>query len=430
MILERCSENLPWFSMREVDKTLLRGRKLDSSKLKRWCLQDDFLDSTKLSSLSKKVHESKSVLESPTPFFKQPVVDQSSFACPFAKKDPLQYRSCLDFTLKRIRDVKQHLNRNHPLPIYCARCMCIFETEDKRDEHIQAFRCGIQTGITYEGVTVAQKFQLAQKVSSKLTFEDQWFTIFDILFPGQIARPKSAYKSLTVALDGFQDLTYTEGPDMILKAMISKGIGFTKPLNVESDQSQLVLSAIEDGLQNIMQRWTASMQLTLPSASNLGEATTQETSNLLPDQKAVTPDQLYWSSDKLPKILPEATTAIPDIPQPAHYQHYEVGADEFDQVSHLESMQEHPSWLDNNMDTQNFSDTGQPDELNAWYTDQRSVGPMFNGSMEDGSDMWQGFNQRDFFQMKEGGTADGSAQALENSDIYHQITDEQPHVQE
>lgn len=312
--------------------------------------------------------------------------------------------------------------------------MCILDTEDNRDEHVQASRCDIQTGITHEGVTIEQKVQLTKKVSSKLTFQDQWFTIFDILFQGQIARPKSAYKSLTVALDGFQDLTYTEGPDMILKAMISKGIGFTKPLNVESDQSQLVLSAIEDGLQQIMQRWTVSMQLTLPSASNPGEATPQETSNLPPDQKVVTPDQLYWSSDKLPKILPEATTATLDIPQPAHYQPYEIGVDEINQVSHLESMQEHPSWLDNNMDTGNFGDIGRlPEELIPWYTDQLSHEPMFNGNMENGNNMWQGFNQRDFFQMNEGGIAESAVQALDNSDIYHQITDdsdEQQQVQE
>jgi hypothetical protein len=102
--------------------------------------------------------------------------------------------------------------------------MCILGSEDQRDEHIRASLCTVQIGITYEGVTVAQKLQLTQKVSSKLTFDDQWFTIFDILFPGQTARPKSAHKSLTVALDGFQDLTYAEGPDIILKAITSEGL--------------------------------------------------------------------------------------------------------------------------------------------------------------------------------------------------------------
>jgi hypothetical protein len=434
VILEHLGENPPSSPTREVVTTLLRGRKLDSSTLKRWrelLLEPDcILASTGLSSLSENFQEPKEVFAGPNPSFKQLMVDQSSFACPFAKKDSLKYRSCLDFTLKRIRDVKQHLNRIHPLPIYCSRCMCILGSEDRRDEHIRASRCDIQTGITYEGVTIAQKAQLAQKVSSKITFEDQWFTIFDILFPDQIPRPKSAYKSLTVALDGFQDLTYADGPGIILKAMISKGISFAKPSNVESDQSGLVLSAIEDGLQQIMQRWTASMQLTPPNSSNPREAAAQEKSNLHTDQKIATPDQLHWSSDKLLKIFPEANTATPDGPQPGHDKHYEHGMDEFDQVSHPELLQEQPAWLDNNMDAQNFGDTGQPDELPAWYTDQRSLEPMFNGSMEDGNNMWQEFNQGDFFQMYECGAAEGSTQALDTADIYHQIIDEQQHVPE
>jgi hypothetical protein len=300
VILERLAEDASSSSTGEVETTLLRGRKLDSYKLKRW--REELLESERAAApeieriLPEVVQGLTWNPENQTPTFKQLLVDQSSFACPFAKKDPLKYRSCLDFTLKRIRDVKQHLNRVHPLPIYCSRCMCNLETEDKRDEHIRASLCDVQSGITYEGVTMAQKAQLTQKVSSKMTSEDQWFTIFDILFPSQISRPKSAYKSMTVALDGFQDMTYAEGPDIVLKAMLSRG-----------------LSAIEDGLQQIMQRWTASMQLALPNSSNPGEDTAQETSNLHTDQKIETPDQLHWPSDKLPEVFSEAKTAPPNV---------------------------------------------------------------------------------------------------------------------
>jgi len=434
VILERLAEDASSSSTGEVETTLLRGRKLDSYKLKRW--REELLESERTAApvieriLPEVVQGLTWNPENQTPTFKRLLVDQSSFACPFAKKDPLKYRSCLDFTLKRIRDVKQHLNRVHPLPIYCSRCMCILGSEDQRDEHIRASLCDVQTGITYEGVTVAQKLQLTQKVSSKLTFDDQWFTIFDILFPGQTTRPKSAYKSLTVALDGFQDLTYAEGPVIILQAMISRGIDFVKPSNVESDQSGLVLSAIEDGLQQIMQRWTASMQLTLPNASNQGDAAAQEKSNLHTDQKIETPDQLHWSSDKLPKIFPEVETATPNGPQPAHDKHYEDALGGINQVSHLEPMQEQTAWLDNNMDAQHSGSTGQTDELHTRYTDQRSVEPMFNGSIEDGADMWQGFCQGVSFQTNSNGAAGGFAQALDNFDIFHEIIDEQQHVRE
>ncbi|KAE9369297.1 hypothetical protein N431DRAFT_346045, partial [Stipitochalara longipes BDJ] len=107
-----------------------------------------------------------------------------SFACPFAKKDPLKYRCCYAYVMKRIRDVKQHLSRFHQLPIYCPLCMCTFDAEDERDVHIRATSCSVQPTVSYEGVTRAQKLLLGQRVSSKMTLSDQWFTIFDILFPG------------------------------------------------------------------------------------------------------------------------------------------------------------------------------------------------------------------------------------------------------
>ena len=91
--------------------------------------------------------------------------NQPSFACPFAKKDPLKYRGCYAYVLKRVRDVKQHLSRFHQLPIYCPRCMDTFEAEDERDEHIRASPCLIQQQpITFEGVTRAQKILLGQSL--------------------------------------------------------------------------------------------------------------------------------------------------------------------------------------------------------------------------------------------------------------------------
>ncbi|PMD42711.1 hypothetical protein L207DRAFT_457201, partial [Hyaloscypha variabilis F] len=110
--------------------------------------------------------------------------NQLSFACPFAKKDPLKYRCCYSYTLNRVRDVKQHLSRHHQLPIYCPRCMVIFETEDERDEHQRSIVCSVQDSVRHDGLTRAQKAQLSERVSSTMTVEDQWFAIFDILFPG------------------------------------------------------------------------------------------------------------------------------------------------------------------------------------------------------------------------------------------------------
>jgi hypothetical protein len=188
--------------------------------------------------------------------------NQPLFACPFAKKNPLKYRGCYAYILKRVRDIKQHLSRFHQLPIYCPRCTDTFEAEDERDEHIRTSSCQVQhKTITFEGVTRAQKVLLGQRVSARITPSDQWFTIFDILFPGHEPRPKSAYinTELIVELEAFQDLIYTEGPSFISSAIRSSGLDISAIENVEDNLTTLLQSIIQEGLQQVLQQWSANM---------------------------------------------------------------------------------------------------------------------------------------------------------------------------
>ncbi|KAB5554605.1 hypothetical protein GE09DRAFT_1222092 [Coniochaeta sp. 2T2.1] len=115
-----------------------------------------------------------------------------TFACPFYKKDPVRYRTCYRYLLTRIRDVKQHVTRRHKLPIYCASCMDIFTTSTLRDEHTRARTCPTRPFVVFDGVTEEQKQLLARRISSRHCEEDQWYTVFDILFPGH-SRPSSPY---------------------------------------------------------------------------------------------------------------------------------------------------------------------------------------------------------------------------------------------
>ncbi|KUJ09934.1 uncharacterized protein LY89DRAFT_266617 [Mollisia scopiformis] len=187
---------------------------------------------------------------------------QVSFACPFAKKDPLRYRSCHAYVINRIQDVKTHLSRYHQLPIYCPRCMSTFVTESERDEHNRAsMPCPVEEVIPYEGVTRAQKDQLSQRVSSKMALSEQWFAIFDILFPGHSPRPRSAYMNvdLTEDLEAFQNLMHAEGPRIIATAITSSGMQISSLANEERDLSALLESVIGEGLQTIAQLWSARL---------------------------------------------------------------------------------------------------------------------------------------------------------------------------
>ncbi len=186
-----------------------------------------------------------------------------SLACPFAKKDPLRYAGCNSYTLNRTQDVKQHLSRYHQLPIYCPRCKETFQTETERDSHAMDTTCQRRSSITFEGVTRAQKEELTRRVSPKMALEDQWFAIFDILFPGHTPRPTSAYinTGLTADVEAFQNLMRTIGPSIILSTLEQHGIELSNIANEERDLGVLQEVAIAEGLQTIAQVWTTLSML-------------------------------------------------------------------------------------------------------------------------------------------------------------------------
>ncbi|KAH9900098.1 hypothetical protein F4778DRAFT_782215 [Xylariomycetidae sp. FL2044] len=131
---------------------------------------------------------------------RQQIEGKISFACPFSKSNPLLYKDCDSVRLKRISDVKQHLRRAHLRPPHCPRCLRVFEgatcgdAEAARDDHIRKGGCDQRSGIVIDGLSDTQTKKLSAKVPAKLSDEDQWFTVWDIVFGGEKARPLTAYR--------------------------------------------------------------------------------------------------------------------------------------------------------------------------------------------------------------------------------------------
>ncbi|KAK6857283.1 hypothetical protein PG995_007470 [Apiospora arundinis] len=117
------------------------------------------------------------------------------YACPFLKMYPHKHRDCSKFEFKRVRDVKQHLNRIHRTPdFYCARCYATFPGAKERDEHARDAQCqNVQADFRFEGITQVQKELLMQNKTRNKSHEEQWFLIWDIVFPGA-SRPDSVYR--------------------------------------------------------------------------------------------------------------------------------------------------------------------------------------------------------------------------------------------
>ena len=82
--------------------------------------------------------------------------------------------------------VRQHIFRVHQVPIHCVRCSQTFSSEDERDSHLRSIPgCAIQPNQTWIGLNETQKMQLAQRVSSKKSKEENWYSVYKILFPGE-----------------------------------------------------------------------------------------------------------------------------------------------------------------------------------------------------------------------------------------------------
>lgn len=110
-------------------------------------------------------------------------------------------RACVYPGFPSISRVKEHLYRNHTLPIQCPRCCQTFSNEEDCLQHQRAQRgCEWKEGTPLEGVSKAQEAKLRSKKRSTSSFPDEarWKVIYKILFP-QVAddRIPSAYCDFT-----------------------------------------------------------------------------------------------------------------------------------------------------------------------------------------------------------------------------------------
>lgn len=202
-----------------------------------------------------------------------------TFACPFLKKDLRRYGSCCSYQLRRIRDVKQHLGRKHSLPPYCPTCYMEFADEDERDEHVRVRQCSEQSRATQkpEGMTDAQKRQLGKKSLPSQTPPEQWFAIFDILFPGQ-QRPQSPYmtmdRSMLRAAIAYQDYLEERGVDFLANILAQQGVLSSHVPNLRQDLATFHRQVIREGIRDIFDHWTNRPNPGASSTASLVTTTT------------------------------------------------------------------------------------------------------------------------------------------------------------
>lgn len=175
-------------------------------------------------------------------------------ACPFGKLKPSKYSACSRFQLKRIRDVKQHLKRKHTPDDYCNRCLSIFGDEESLMQHVSqpdGFGCQLAPeGRTLDGITHRQSRGLSRKANADLSEEQQWFEIWDIVFPGK-PRPESAYLDSAFAMQVCLFREHCARHAEPLLAQNLRAAGLLDERRVAADQEQLLRRVISESLDSV-----------------------------------------------------------------------------------------------------------------------------------------------------------------------------------
>lgn len=135
-----------------------------------------------------------------------------SLACPYFKKDSRRHGACRGFGFTKISYMKAHIYRKHAIRIYCEVCQQPFENVQLRDNHSRERNCDpIENVQAPDGITSEQRDWLHQRGPRNFSEEEQWFRIFEFLFPGH-PRPRSPYNDTTFSEDLLNFRDFISGP--------------------------------------------------------------------------------------------------------------------------------------------------------------------------------------------------------------------------
>ncbi|KAI1179822.1 hypothetical protein F4777DRAFT_401149 [Nemania sp. FL0916] len=197
---------------------------------------------------------------------------QLTLACPYFAKDHNRYLCCRKYELNRIRDVKQHLWRQHRRRLYCPVCYNTYDydKEEERDEHIRAKQCTARAPAEIEGVTDKQQQMLRKRVNSNQTLEEQWYSIWEIVFP-TIARPNSVYLDTMLSDEMFRLRQYmvTDGVAVLMDCLATKNVVLGASLLNEADLATFQRDVAREVLEKVFDISVTKIQMdsSLPSVA-------------------------------------------------------------------------------------------------------------------------------------------------------------------
>ena len=149
---------------------------------------------------------------------------------------------------------RQHLSRRHRIPIHCARCSKSFESEGLRDQHLREETCEVLPAKEWDGINDVQRKQLEGRVSWKRSREENWYIIYEILFP-RAPLPASPFIAIGLSqeLSALQDFIALEGPAIVDEIVRTELPATLRP---QEDEVQSFLQrASQEMASALLARW-------------------------------------------------------------------------------------------------------------------------------------------------------------------------------
>ncbi|KAH8883796.1 hypothetical protein GQ53DRAFT_830256 [Thozetella sp. PMI_491] len=195
---------------------------------------------------------------------------QKSFACPYLKGDPIKYgHRCAKYQLSRIRDVKQHLTRRHTPERYCQRCLeTDFPDDDSLKSHVDSGACLRRSPSLLDGISYQKHRRLSKKSTSSIGEEEQWYTIWDILYPGH-SKPESPYMDMALSAEIrlFREYSLNSGPTL-LREKIESDMGWMSSELTEEQRRMHLERVISQGINHLFDQWHATLSAGSSSLTN------------------------------------------------------------------------------------------------------------------------------------------------------------------
>lgn len=247
-------------------------------------------------------------------------------ACPFWKLDCQKHRKCFKSELHTVSRVKQHLSRRHRPTFYCDRCMVIFPDKTSHNRHLTQV-CILDPNASLDGISHLQQWELSRRSNRSLSEQEQWFAIWDILFPNQ-TRPMSAYMDhrLSEAICQFHEFTQRQGRVIATRDLQKSGVlrdistSDSKNHQSSNDTASAVTEAVVQcalgrALDLIFEDWLADAPVEALQRSELSstEPNGLEVPNLVASSSSVADSSVTLVNNHTQLTQPEQPARSPHV---------------------------------------------------------------------------------------------------------------------